>query len=145
MSYLRRLLGVELAAQGALAGCAVLVAFAFVAIGQLFQPNEVRSAEVFLAIPSVALIAYGYAVGPVALVVAPIYAAFESIRRATAVTAAVAGALPGLATLAYSKSPFATFGNDSLVWHLSCVASGVSIAMGIHLIRTWNARDARAA
>ena len=99
MNYLRRLLGVEFAAQVALASCAMPLSILFVA-ASFFLRDRSESAttdlltafalwDVLKVVWFIALAAYLYSVVAVALVIAPGYALIEAMGRANPVTAAI--------------------------------------------------------
>lgn len=142
MTYLERLLRVELAAQVSLLACVLLFAIILVAVGLLGINQSFEGADPATTAMGTAavlsMVVYMYCVGPVALLIAPIYAALEGRNRATAVTSTGVGLVPGVLMLIYSATPFAASGSvDSLV-PLGCLATGASVAAGVHLIRTWN-------
>ncbi len=142
MTYLGRLLRVELAAQISLVACALLFAMVMVGVGLLGtdRPFEGEDAAMIAVSAGVALalMVYLYCIGPVALLIAPIYAALEARNRANVVTTICVGLVPGLLILIYSFTPFAVNGSVSSLIPLGCLATGASIATGVHLIRSWN-------
>src|ERR1700722_17045248 len=92
----------ELIAQIALRSCALLLAVVFTlvtALGAGHPPFELRH---LAALPSLAAMAYAQGVLPVAVIGAPLYAALEARRRATAATAILVGIVPGLIILIVS-------------------------------------------
>ena len=142
VTYLRRLLFVELAAQIALLGCAILIAALFAVLGlKGASPSlEVAGTPAWVALSAAAFIAlmvYLYSVGPVALVIAPIYALFEARGWVNLVTSASIGLIPGLTVLAYAATPLAQSGAHSAL-ALACLATGVTVAIGVYLVRTWS-------
>jgi len=142
MTYLGRLFRVELAAQISLVACALLLAMVMMVVGLLginhpFEGEDAAMSAVGAA-AVLALIVYLYCIGPVALLIAPIYAALEARNRANAVTSLCVGLAPGLLMLIYSVTPFSASGSVSSLIPLGCLATGASIATGVHLIRTWN-------
>ena len=142
MTYLGRLFRVELAAQISLVACALLFAMAIVVVGVLGidRPFEGGNATIS-AVGAAAVLAtmvYLYCIGPVALLIAPIYAALEARNRANLLTSVCVGLVPGLLMLIYSVTPLAASGDVSSLVPLGCLATGASIATGVHLIRTWN-------
>jgi hypothetical protein len=147
MSYLRRLLRVELAAQIALCGCTVLLSAAFLAatlfICTIGDTND-STLVVLEAWGMIAIVAYLYSVGPVALVIAPIYALLEARDRCSLVTVAAVGAVPGAATYVYSLTPYAS-ASPSIAMSGACMATGASVAVGVYLVRTWRSENGSAA
>ena len=148
MNYLRRLLGVEFAAQVALASCAMPLSILFVAASFFLRDgSESATRDLLTAIAlwdalkvvsSIALTAYFYSVVAVALVIAPGYALIEAMGRANPMTAAMTGLLPGLAFLLFRVTPFAVFDGGGPFRELACMAMGASVGIAIHLVRTWN-------
>jgi hypothetical protein len=141
MTSLGRLFRVELAAQISLVACALLFAMAMLVVGILGidRPFEGEGAAMSAvsAATAFALMVYLYCIGPVALLIAPIYAALEARNRANAVTSICVGLLPGLLMLIYLVT-FAENGSVSSLIPAGCLATGASIATGVHLVRTWN-------
>lgn len=142
MPYLRRLFRVELAAQISLVACALLFAIVMI-VGALLGTNlpfegEGATMSAVGASVMLAFIVYLYCLGPVALLIAPIYAVLDARGRANAVTSACVGLVPGLLMLIYSVTPISVSRSVSSLVPLGCLATGVSITTGIHLIRTWN-------
>ena len=146
MSYLRRLLGVEVAAQVALASCAMLLSIVFIAATvSLRGLSEFATWEALAGVGFIALAVYLYSVIAVALLIAPAYALMEAMGQANAMTAVLGGLLPGLAFLLYRITPFAVFDGSGPFMELACMATGASVATAIHLVRTWRGANSRAA
>lgn len=145
MTYLRRLFHVELAAQISLAACALLFGIIMMGVSVFGLDRPFEGGDTALsavgAAAVLAVMVYFYCVGPVALLVAPIYAALEARNRTNAVTSICTGLIPGLLMLLYSVTPFAANGSGNSLVTLGCLATGASIATGVHLIRTWNQSD----
>src|SRR5258706_5999132 len=98
MSYLGRLLGVEVAAQMALCACAVLLSAVVLAVALSDGGGTSDSAFAVLGGGgAIAIAAYLYSVGPVVVVIAPIYALPEGRGRCNLVTAADDSVGPGVA------------------------------------------------
>jgi len=145
MSYLGRLLGVEVAAQMALCGCAVLLSAVVLAVALSDGGGTSDSAFAVLGGGgAIAIAAYLYSVGPVVLVIAPIYAFLEARGRCNLVTAAAVGLVPGVATLVYSLTPYASAG-ASMALSGACMATGASVTVGVYLVRTWRTEKGSAA
>ena len=141
--FIKRLLSVEIDAQVVLAGCSLLFAVFFMVIA--LSTSDIGSDDItsllWTAISaggSIGALAYLYSVGPVALVIAPAYAFVEARGPPNLATAAMAGSIPGVAVLLYCASPFAL--SDYIgALPVACLATGISIASGIYLVRTWRA------
>jgi hypothetical protein len=148
MTYLRRLISVELSAQAALAACAILMAsivivtFVFPGgrptggLGSLYSAAGMRDVAKGFAFISLAV--YFYSALAVTLVIAPIYALIEARGKDNALTSVIAGMLPGFVLLAYRATPFATFDGGGVYMEVACMATGASVALGIYLARTWS-------
>jgi hypothetical protein len=91
----------------------------------------------------IALLAYLICVVPVTLVIVPLYAALEARGRANALTSAAVGAVPGLVMLIYSNLAMTSTPEPSLGMQLGCVITGASVALGLHVLRTWNTGEAQ--
>jgi hypothetical protein len=149
MSYFKRLLHVEVAAQVVLCSCAVLLSAVVLALGSSIgagsgSDTSYSALVVLGAAGIVALVAYLYSVGPVVLVIAPIYALLEARGRCSLVTAAAAGLVPGVAALVYSMTPYSERGL-SIAMSGACMATGASVGVGIYLVRTWRTEKGSAA
>ena len=149
MTYFQRLLRVEIAAQVALVGYAFLFAAVFLVIALNDSGSEIAGAttplETTLAGGAwIALIVYLYSVGPVALLIAPTYAFLEARRSINLVAVAIVGSIPGAAVLLYSATPFA-FSSTPVTLQLACLVTGMAVAFGIYLVRTWRAEQRSAA
>lgn len=143
MTYLGRLLRVELAAQISLAACALLFAIVLVAAMSFLGLNGSSedagpAMDALVAGAFLSMMVYLYCVGPVTLVIAPIYAALEARNWATAVTSICVGLVPGTLMLIYSVSPLLGSESVGTLVQLGCLPTGASIATGLHLVRTWN-------
>ena len=149
MSYFKRLLYVEVAGQVALCSCAVLFSAVFLAVslsvGVGSGSDTSNSALVVLGAGGmIALGAYLYSVGPVVLVIAPIYALLEARGRCSFFTAVATGMVPGVVALACSMTPYSERGL-SIALSGACMATGASIGVGVYLVRTWHTEKASAA
>ena len=149
VTFFQRLLRVEFAAQVALIGYVILFAAAFLLIALIDSGSEVTGTtsalQTTLAAGAwIALLAYLYSLGPVALVIAPIYALVEARGFINLLTVALVGLLPGAAVIAYSATPFAM--PDTVVGlKVACLVTGMSVAYGIYLVRTWRTEQEVAA
>jgi|GEM_PF-4587622 len=135
MGSLRRLLIVEFVAQGALAFCALLFALLFLLVGLAGQSDQLSDG--LLAIVPVALIVFILAAGPVALVLAPVYAILETKKRATYTAASVAGAIAGLIGMVASHAFNSGAREDLVAKAPVCLVLCVCVALLLHVIRTW--------
>ena len=149
MTYFQRLLRVEIAAQVALIGYALLFAAVFLVIALTGSGSETTAAqsslETTLAVGAyIALLVYLYSVGPVALLIAPIYAFLEARGPVNLATVAIVGSLPGAAVLVFSATPFAP-PSTSVALNLACLVTGMAVTFGIYLVRTWRTEHESAA
>ena len=149
MTFFQRLLRVEIAAQVALIGYIILFAAVFLLIALIDSGGEVTGTTSVLqttiaAGAWIALLAYLYSVGPVALVIAPIYAFMEARGLINLATVALVGSIPGAAVLAYSATPFA-MAATIVSLKAACLVTGVSVAYGVYLVRTWRTEQGIAA
>jgi len=145
MSYLKRLLHIEVAAQAVLCGCAVLLSSVVLVAALTGCAGGSDSAVAVVgAGGALATLAYLYSVGPVALVIVPIYAFLEARGRCGPVTAAAVGMVPGIGTLIYSLTPYASAG-PSVTLSGACMAAGASVSVGVYLVRTWRTEKRSAA
>ena len=145
VSFLLRFLRIELIAQLALILCALLFGLAFMLSAAAFGGSAPFKVQDLMAVPSLALMAYLYEVGPVAILFAPIYAILEARNRATVVTAALAGMAPGLAMLILSFTPAARMPIFTPLYSTLYMAVGLSVAAATHLFRTRGERSVGAA
>lgn len=139
--FLLRLLRIELIAQLALILCVLLFGLAFMISAAVFGGSAPFKVQDLMAVPSLALMAYLYEVGPVAILFAPIYAVLESRNRATVVTATLAGVAPGLAMLILSFTPAARMPIFTPLYATLYMAVGLSVAAATHLFRTRGERS----
>jgi hypothetical protein len=149
VTYFQRLLRVEIAAQVALIGYALMFTAVFLVIALNDSGNEIAgtttSLETTLAGGAwIALIVYLYSIGPVALLIAPTYAFMEARGSINLVTVAIVGSIPGAAVLLYSATPFA-LSSTAVALQLACLVTGMAVAFGIYLVRTWRTEQGSAA
>ena len=149
MSYLQRLCRVEIAAQISLIGYALLIAAVFVMATLNSSEREITGTMTTLQTALagcawIALFAYLYSVGPVALVIAPIYALVEARGSINLASVAVVGSIPGAGVLLYSATPFSP-PRAPVALHLACLVTGMAIAFGVYLVRTWRTPQGSAA
>jgi hypothetical protein len=93
MGFLKRLAVVELLAQFALAGCAILFGLIFTLSASL-SSEGISVADAISASAALAIVVYLSGVVAVAFVGAPIYAILESRRRISILAAIAVGSLP---------------------------------------------------
>lgn len=144
MSYLGRLLRVELAAQAALLACCALLGVTFV-VGGFATYGQTSPATGWLdllgAVVAFVALPYVLAVAPVVLVLAPVYTYLEAKGRATGLLVAACGIVLGVIVLLSRRAL-----RDSAEAYLPiCAICGVVVATALHLIRTWRDSHARAA
>jgi hypothetical protein len=149
MSYFKRLLHVEVAAQVVLCSCAVLLSAVFLALASFIGAGSGSdtSDSAFVVLGAGGIVASGaylYSVGSVVLVIAPIYALLEARGRCSLVTAAAVGLIPGVVALVYSMTPYSERGL-SIAMSGACMATGASVGVGVHLVRTWRTEKGGAA
>jgi hypothetical protein len=149
VTYFQRLLRVEIAAQVALIGYALLFAAVFLVIALNDSGSEIEGATTSLETALagglwIALIVYLCIVGSVALLIAPTYAFMEARGSINLITVAIVGSIPGAAVLLYSATPFA-LSSTSVALQLACLVTGMAVAFGIYLVRTWRTEETSAA
>jgi hypothetical protein len=106
VTFSRRLLRAELIAQLALATIVVLIIVTYGAIAIVAERNPVvpTAKEALSFVIAGATLFHLYALGPVALYGAPLYALADTYGRASWATTLAIGSLPGLALLLASPS-----------------------------------------
>jgi hypothetical protein len=149
VTFLQRLLRVEIAAQVALIGFALLFAMVFLGIalstsGSVTPDSAISFQATFEGGAWIALFAYLYSVGAVALLIAPVYAFVEARGLINLATVALVGSIPGAAVLLWSATSFA-LPSGLVALKFACLVTGISVAFGIYLVRTWRTEEGSAA
>ncbi len=149
MTFLQRLLRVEIAAQVALVGFSLLFAVVFVAIdlstsGSATPDTATSLQATFVGGAWIALFAYLYTVGAVALLIAPVYTFIEARGLINLATVALVGSIPGAAVLFWSATSF-SLPSALVALKFACLVTGISVAFGIYLVRTWRTEQGSAA
>ena len=145
MTYVKRLVFVELAAQIALLICSLLFGLLFGAaflFSSISSPGETADPIAMAqAAGAFALLAYLYTVGSVVLVVAPLYAWIEAMGRSSILASLAIGLVPGLLVLCVS-SVVSLDGAPLSGLTLSCLTMGSSVTLATYVVRTWRSGTA---